>query len=155
MNLILPKASLFDSYINYRNKIGLSIDLDKDDFLSKLKRERTLYGKEQRIEVWIVEDGKVIGFSVIKPTLSIEDIEFGGNLFISIIDRDKNLNLIFQKMINFIKSFYPLDRLLLTIKKDDVAFLDIVKKLKSKKFSESKVMVDGDCVLVKRFNVDL
>lgn len=155
MNLLLPKEELFDSYINYINKLGLRVECDKDIFLSKSKKERSFYGKEQRIEVWIVDNDCVIGFAIIKPTLSIEDIEYGGNLFILIENREENLKIIFPKLINFIKHFYPLDRLLFTVNSEDNSLLNIIDKLDSKKFSESEVNRNGKLIKVIRYNVEI
>ena len=112
-------------------------------------------GKDQEIEVWYIDDDAVIGVGKILPTLSIDAIEYGGNLSIDIFNRSMFLEEAIDVSIKFIKSFYPIERILFTVKDDDYDLLLIMKEKSAKSLSEGEVTRDGESFNVKRFNLEI
>ena len=112
-------------------------------------------GKDQEIEVWYIDDDAVIGVGKILPTLSIDAIEYGGNLSIDIFNRSMFLEEAIDVSIKFIQSFYPIERLLFTVREDDYDLLLIMKDKSAKSLSEGEVTRDGESFSVKRFNLEI
>lgn len=155
MRVSIPNEKYFESFKFFCEEFYGKFDYNEDEYIKAKKAARTMRGKDQEIEVWYIDDDAVIGVGKILPTLSIDAIEYGGNLSIDIFNRSMFLEEAIDVSIKFIKSFYPIERLLFTVREDDYDLLLIMKEKSAKSLSEGEVTRDGESFNVKRFNLEI
>lgn len=155
MRVSIPNEKYFESFKFFCEEFYGKFDYNEDEYIKAKKAARTMRGKDQEIEVWYIDDDAVIGVVKILPTLSIDAIEYGGNLSIDIFNRSMFLEEAIDVSIKFIQSFYPIERLLFTVREDDYDLLLIMKEKSAKSLSEGEVTRDGESFNVKRFNLEI
>ncbi len=155
MRVSIPNEKYFESFKFFCEEFYGKFDNNEDEYIKAKKAARTMRGKDQEIEVWYIDDDAVIGVGKILPTLSIDAIEYGGNLSIDIFNRSMFLEEAIDVSIKFIQSFYPIERLLFTVREDDYDLLLIMKDKSAKSLSEGEVTRDGESFNVKRFNLEI
>ncbi len=155
MRVSIPNEKYFESFKFFCEEFYGKFDYNEDEYIKAKKAARTMRGKDQEIEVWYIDDDAVIGVGKILPTLSIDAIEYGGNLSIDIFNRSMFLEEAIDVSIKFIQSFYPIERLLFTVREDDYDLLLIMKDKSAKSLSEGEVTRDGESFSVKRFNLEI
>ena len=155
MRVSIPNEKYFESFKFFCEEFYRKFDYNEDEYIMAKKAARTMRGKDQEIEVWYIDDDAVIGVGKILPTLSIDAIEYGGNLSIDIFNRSMFLEEAIDVSIKFIQSFYPIERILFTVKDDDYDLLHIMKEKSAKLLSEGEVTRDGESFNVKRFNLQI
>lgn len=155
MRVSIPNEKYFESFKFFCEEFYGNFDYNEDEYIKAKKAARTMRGKDQEIEVWYIDDDAVIGVGKILPTLSIDTIEYGGNLSIDIFNRSMFLEEAIDVSIKFIKSFYPIERILFTVREDDYDLLLIMKEKSAKSLSEGEVTRDGESFNVKRFNLEI
>lgn len=155
MRVSIPNEKYFESFKFFCEEFYGKFDYNENEYIKAKKAARTMRGKDQEIEVWYIDDDAVIGVGKILPTLSIDAIEYGGNLSIDIFNRSMFLEEAIDVSIKFIKSFYPIERMLFTVKDDDYDLLLIMKEKSAKSLSEGEVTRDGESFNVKRFNLKI
>lgn len=155
MRVSIPNEKYFESFKFFCEEFYGKFDYNEDEYIKAKKAARTMRGKDQEIEVWYIDDDAVIGVGKILPTLSIDAIEYGGNLSIDIFNRSMFLEEAIDVSIKFIQSFYPIERLLFTVREDDYDLLLIMKEKSAKSLSEGEVTRDGESFNVKRFNLEM
>ena len=155
MRVSIPNEKYFESFKFFCEEFYEKFDYNEDEYIKAKKAARTMRGKDQEIEVWYIDDDAVIGVGKILPTLSIDAIEYGGNLSIDIFNRSMFLEEAIDVSIKFIQSFYPIERLLFTVREDDYDLLLIMKDKSAKSLSEGEVTRDGESFNVKRFNLEI
>lgn len=155
MRVSIPNEKYFESFKFFCEEFYGKFDYNEDEYIKAKKAARTMRGKDQEIEVWYIDDDAVIGVGKILPTLSIDAIEYGGNLSIDIFNRSMFLEEAIDVSIKFIQSFYPIERLLFTVREDDYDLLLIMKDKSAKSLSEGEVTRDGESFNVKRFNLKI
>lgn len=155
MRVSIPNEKYFESFKFFCEEFYRKFDYNEDEYIKAKKAARTMRGKDQEIEVWYIDDDAVIGVGKILPTLSIDAIEYGGNLSIDIFNRSMFLEEAIDVSIKFIQSFYPIERLLFTVREDDYDLLLIMKEKSAKSLSEGEVTRDGESFNVKRFNLEI
>ena len=87
MRVSIPNEKYFESFKFFCEEFYGKFDYNEDEYIKAKKAARTMRGKDQEIEVWYIDDDAVIGVGKILPTLSIDAIEYGGNLSIDIFNR--------------------------------------------------------------------
>ena len=155
MRVSIPNEKYFESFKFFCEEFYRKFDYNEDEYIMAKKAARTMRGKDQEIEVWYIDDDAVIGVGKILPTLSIDAIEYGGNLSIDIFNRSMFLEEAIDVSIKFIQSFYPIERILFTVREDDYDLLLIMKEKSAKSLSEGAVTRDGESFNVKRFNLEI
>lgn len=155
MRVSIPNEKYIESFKFFCEEFYGKCDYNEDEYIKAKKAARTMRGKDQEIEVWYIDDDAVIGVGKILPTLSIDAIEYGGNLSIDIFNRSMFLEEAIDISIKFIQSFYPIERLLFTVREDDYDLLLIMKDKSAKSLSEGEVTRDGESFNVKRFNLEI
>lgn len=155
MRVSIPNEKYFESFKFFCEKFYGKFDYNEDEYIKAKKAARTMRGKDQEIEVWYIDDDAVIGVGKILPMLSIDAIEYGGNLSIDIFNRSMFLEEAIDVSIKFIQSFYPIERILFTVREDDYDLLLIMKEKSAKSLSEGEVTRDGESFNVKRFNLEI
>lgn len=155
MRVSIPNEKYFESFKFFCEEFYGKFDYNENEYIKAKKAARTMRGKDQEIEVWYIDDDAVIGVGKILPTLSIDAIEYGGNLSIDIFNRSMFLEEAIDVSIKFIQSFYPIERLLFTVREDDYDLLLIMKDKSAKSLSEGEVTRDGESFSVKRFNLEI
>lgn len=155
MRVSIPNEKYFESFKFFCEEFYGKFDYNEDEYIKAKKAVRTMRGKDQEIEVWYIDDEAVIGVGKILPTLSIDAIEYGGNLSIDIFNRSMFLEEAIDVSIKFIQSFYPIERILFTVREDDYDLLLIMKEKSAKSLSEGEVTRDGESFNVKRFNLEI
>lgn len=155
MRVSIPNEKYFESFKFFCEEFYGKFDYNEDEYIKAKKAARTMRGKDQEIEVWYIDDDAVIGVGKILPTLSIDAIEYGGNLSIDIFNRSMFLEEAIDVSIKFIQSFYLIERLLFTVREDDYDLLLIMKEKSAKSLSEGEVTRDGESYNVKRFNLEI
>lgn len=155
MRVSIPNEKYFESFKFFCEEFYGKFDYNEDEYIKAKKAARTMRGKDQEIEVWFIDDDAVIGVGKILPTLSIDAIEYGGNLSIDIFNRSMFLEEAIDVSIKFIQSFYPIERILFTVREDDYDLLLIMKEKSAKSLSEGEVTGDGESFNVKRFNLEI
>lgn len=155
MRVSIPNEKYFESFKFFCEEFYGKFDYNEDEYIKAKKAVRTMRGKDQEIEVWYIDDDAVIGVGKILPTLSIDAIEYGGNLSIDIFNRSMFLEEAIDVSIKFIQSFYPIERILFAVREDDYDLLLIMKEKSAKSLSEGEVTRDGESFNVKRFNLEI
>lgn len=155
MRVSIPNEKYFESFKFFCEEFYGKFDYNEDEYIKAKKAVRTMRGKDQEIEVWYIDDDAVIGVGKILPTLSIDAIEYGGNLSIDIFNRSMFLEEAIDVSIKFIQSFYPIERILFTVREDDYDLLLIMKEKSAKSLSEGEVTRNGESFNVKRFNLEI
>lgn len=155
MRVSIPNEKYFESFKFFCEEFYGKFDYNEDEYIKAKKAARTMRGKDQEIEVWYIDEDAVIGVGRILPTLSIDAIEYGGNLSIDIFNRSMFLEEAIDVSIKFIQSFYPIERILFTVREDDYDLLLIMKEKSAKSLSEGEVTRDGESFNVKRFNLEI
>lgn len=155
MRVSIPNEKYFESFKFFCEEFYGKFDYNEDEYIKAKKAARTMRGKDQEIEVWYIDDDAVIGVGKILPTLSIDAIEYGGNLSIDIFNRSMFLEEAIDISIKFIQSFYPIERIIFTVREDDYDLLLIMKEKSAKSLSEGEVTRDGESFNVKRFNLKI
>lgn len=155
MRVSIPNEKYFESFKFFCEEFYGKFEYNEDEYIKAKKAARTMRGKDQEIEVWYIDDDRVVGVGKILPTLSIDAIEYGGNLSIDIFNRSMFLEEAIDVSIKFIQSFYPIERILFTVKDDDYDLLLIMKEKSAKSLSEGEVTRDGESFNVKRFNLQI
>lgn len=155
MRVSIPNEKYFESFKFFCEEFYGKFDYNEDEYIKAKKAARTMRGKDQEIEVWYIDEDRVVGVGKILPTLSIDAIEYGGNLSIDIFNRSMFLEEAIDVSIKFIQSFYPIERILFTVREDDYDLLLIIKEKSAKSLSEGEVTRDGESFNVKRFNLEI
>lgn len=155
MRVSIPNEKYFESFKFFCEEFYGKFDYNEDEYIKAKKAARTMRGKDQEIEVWYIYDDRVVGVGKILPTLSIDAIEYGGNLSIDMFNRSMFLEEAIDVSIKFIQSFYPIERILFTVREDDYDLLLIMKEKSAKSLSEGEVTRDGESFNVKRFNLEI
>lgn len=155
MRVSIPNEKYFESFKFFCEEFYGKFEYNEDEYIKAKKAARTMRGKDQEIEVWYIDDDAVIGVGKILPTLSIDAIEYGGNLSIDIFNRSMFLEEAIDISIKFIQSFYPIERILFTVREDDYDLLLIMKEKSAKSLSEGEATRDDESFNVKRFNLEI
>ncbi len=133
MRVSIPNEKYFESFKFFCEEFYGKFDYNEDEYIKAKKAARTMRGKDH----------------------SIDAIEYGGNLSIDIFNRSMFLEEAIDVSIKFIQSFYPIERILFTVKDDDYDLLLIMKEKSAKSLSEGEVTRDGESFNVKRFNLEI